>query len=131
MKQAWKTSWPTITIIVAFFAFGVTMWLQPNRYANTPSYGNLMQLVDLDVWGTVYLVAAMLLALYIMLFRVEWFAIVAHTLAFVLSSVWLVAFVVRYATDSGTTIVNVVSWSVLSLLVVMSSLCIDEVMELT
>jgi uncharacterized membrane protein YjfL (UPF0719 family) len=141
MKKAWKDSvltGPTATIVIAFFAFGVTMLLQPYRYQHTPSYANLIQLANLNWWGSAYLIAALLLAAYLVKYRQVtpdnevtlqdmWLPIVAHTFAGLLSSVWLLAFVIRYATDSGTTIVNVVSWSVFTMLITVSALRIDEV----
>jgi|SRR5882762_2289211 len=141
MKKAWKDSWilgPTAVIALAFLAFGVTMLLQPERYHNTPSYANLIKLVGLPWWGSLYVLASVLLWAYLVRYKRTtvtkrevklsdmWLPVVAHTVAGVLSTVWLLAFVIRYATDSGTTIVNVVSWSVFTLLLTVSALHVDE-----
>lgn len=118
-------SWPGATVSVVFFAFGLTMLVQPHRYKNTPSYANLIEVAGLKTWGVAYVAVAIMLGAYLAYVRKEWFAIAAHTLAFMLSAAWLGAFVIRYATDSGTTIVNVGSWTVFTLLVLISGLRID------
>jgi hypothetical protein len=118
-------SWPGLLVTVMFFAFGLTMLLQPGRYNNTPSYANLIQIAGLTTWGVAYLIASLMMASFFAYFRSEWFAVAAHSFAFMLSAVWLGAFVVRYATDDGTTIVNVCSWTAFTILILHSSLRIN------
>lgn len=118
-------SWPGVAVTVVFFAFGVTMLAQPHRYKNTPSYANLIKIAGLESWGIAYIVASVMLGAYLAYVRKEWFAIAAHTLMFMLSAVWLAAFVIRYKTDDGTTIVNVGSWTIFTLLILVSALRID------
>lgn len=113
--------WAGLVMAVAFLTIGATLIFQTDRYNNTPSYGILLDVLPAIAWGAMYLVAGGLLALYVWKWRSQPFSIVAHTAAATLSMVWLSAFVIRYITDPGTTIVNVVSWSVYTLLVLRSS----------
>jgi hypothetical protein len=113
-------------VLAIFTAIGLALWLQPERWARTPSYGILLELFNQQWWGTCYLFVAALMTGY--LIRPQWrsLAVTAHTAAVVLLSVWLVAFIARYFSDSGTTIVNVVSWGAYLYLVVRSAVTIDS-----
>lgn len=112
---------------VVFAVIGVTLLLQPQRYADTPSYGNLLAIARPQVWAIAYLSIAALKALCVWRYRHgRALVIVVHTLSIMLVLAWLTAFVVRYATDSGTTIVNVASWSVYLYLLLRSALRLDE-----
>jgi hypothetical protein len=117
---------PGAIVTLAFLEVGVGLWLQPTRWSATPSYGNLLRVAGTDVWGTAYLVAAGLLLTYLAGARGKWwFALIAHFASFALSLSWLVAFIIRWATDPHTTIANVASWSTYTLLIVASALLID------
>ena len=113
-------------LAVAFLAFGVTLWFQPGRYANTPSYANLLVILPQHAWSVIYLGTAALKVVSIWQYTRRALVIVCHTVAIMLLASWLGAFVVRYLTDDGTTIVNVVSWSVFLYLAVRSALMVDE-----
>jgi hypothetical protein len=76
------------------------------------------------VWGTLYLAAAVLMLSVVIRHRVKVLSIVAHGVALALTLWWLLAFVFRYATDDGTTIVNVMSWSTYAYLLARSALLI-------
>lgn len=117
-------------ILAAYIAIGLTLIIQPGRYANTPSYANLIDIFPQWVWGIIYLVVAGLL----LAARATPSVIVgtiAHTIAIALTASWLLAFVYRYATDKGTTVVNVASWGVfLSLLIISAVRLNDRPVEL-
>lgn len=121
---AWWVS--TVIVIISYAAIGVTLILQPERYDATPSYGLLLDMLDQKIWGIVYLLAAATLGLSLWRRRRRTLLIVAHTFAIALTTVWLGAFVIRYLTDSGTTIVNVASWGVYLALLVRSAVDIDD-----
>jgi len=104
---------------------GVALWLQPHRFDNTPAYANLLDLVSPSVWGSIYLVVAAVMAVSIWRWHVRPLAVTAHVLAFALCGFWLAAFVIRYLTNDGTTIVNVLSWSVYLTLLVRSATLLD------
>lgn len=108
-----------------FLAIGITLWVQPERYANTPSYANLLDILPQQVWGTMYVVIAVVKA------AAVWhpsrvLTVMAYTLGVALVVVWLAAFVVRYLTDAGTTIVNVCSWATYLYLIVRGAIWLDD-----
>lgn len=115
-----------VVLCVAFLAIGITLIVQPSRFANTPSYANLLIIFRQQTWGALYLAAAVLQIASIWNFTRRTLLVVTHTIVITLISVWLVAFIIRYATDDGTTIVNVVSWTVYFYLAVRSALLVDE-----
>jgi hypothetical protein len=118
-RRWWEGHGERLTLVVAMTAIGLTLILQPDRYANTPSYANLLDVFPAWVWGLLYvLVAAAVLGG----IRGRTHSVVIHTAAVALISAWDAAFVIRYLTDGGTTIVNVVSWSVFLTLVIRSAL---------
>jgi hypothetical protein len=108
--------WPGILIWVAYTFYGLGMLLQPARFSATPAYGNLTQILDIRIWGAMYLVVAVLFALYAALVISRWLAIIVHMSGIIVTLSWEVAFVIRWLTDPSTTAVNPVSWGVLLLL---------------
>lgn len=113
-------------MMLVFLAIGLTLIFQSDRYYNTPSYANLLDIASYNVWGAAYLLAAVANYLSIRLYANRRLLIAAHTVSIALASLWLLAFVIRWLTDGGTTIVNVASWSVFLYLVVRSALMIDS-----
>lgn len=107
---------------VVFTAIGLSLLLQPHRYGATSSYANLLALAPARVWAAAYLTVAALKAVYLLRYRARWLEIVTHTLSIMLVSAWLTAFVIRYITDTATTVVNVASWSVYLYLLLLSAL---------
>lgn len=119
LSQFWSEVF-TRAIAVLFGVLGMAMIFQSERFSRTPAYANLITLAPAEFWGSCYLVIAVLLAAW-RLKNWRWIGVVGHTLAFVLLGVWLIAFIIRYLTDSSTTIVNVVSWSMYLLALLRSS----------
>lgn len=115
-----------VVMAIVFYALGITLWFQPGRYSNTPSYANLLDIAPQYAWGLIYMAAATLKIIAIARYANRLLVVVTHTVGITLVSVWLAAFIVRYLTDAGTTIVNVCSWSVFLYLVVRSALMVDE-----
>jgi putative Mn2+ efflux pump MntP len=111
---------------LTYAAIGTTLIVQPDRFDATPSYGLLLDIFDQKIWGIVYLLAAAGLGLSLWKRRRRTLLTIAHTFAIALTLVWLGAFVVRYVTDSATTIVNVASWGVYLALLVRSAVDIDD-----
>jgi hypothetical protein len=126
--RLWFTEARTHMFFMAcsFLAFGFTLWLQPERYYNTPSYANLLQVASPTAWGSMYLFCAVLLFIVTFRRKVKVISIIAHGISLALMLWWLVAFIIRYATDDGTTIVNVISWSTYTYLLVRSALLIGD-----
>jgi hypothetical protein len=109
--------WPGILISIAYTLYGFGMLLQPTRFAATPAYGNLTQILDIRIWGAMYLVVAALFTVYAALVISRWLAIIVHIVGIIVTLAWLVAFVIRWLTDPSTTVVNVVSWAMLLALI--------------
>lgn len=109
-----------------FLAIGLTLWFQPERYDNTPSYANLLEIFPQHVWGAIYVAVAVLKAITAWRHPTRVLIVAAHTLGVALVVVWLAAFVIRYFTDDGTTIVNVCSWAAYLFLVIRSAARLDS-----
>lgn len=109
-----------------YIVFGADLWLQPSRWDHTPAYGNLLDIFNQRTWGTVYLIIATVMVLSMWRRHERVLAVLAHTLAIMLAAAWWVAFIVRWATDAGTTIVNVANWAVLLFLLIYSAVRLDR-----
>lgn len=113
--------WPGALICVAFLLYGLGMVLQPNRFTRTPAYGTLTAVLDIRWWGVIYLVSAVTFGVYTLLVTGRNFGIVTHILGLLVTSVWLAAFLIRWLTDWDTTVVNVGSWLVLTIIIARSA----------
>lgn len=109
-----------------FLAIGLTLWFQPERYANTPSYANLLDILPQHAWAAMYVVVSVVKAVAVWHYTRRVLTVMAYTLGVALVVVWLAAFVVRYLTDDGTTIVNVCSWATYLYLLVRSAIRLDD-----
>lgn len=114
------------TMAAVFTAIGLALLFQPGRFANTPSYANLLELLPQWGWAVIYLAVAALKVSAIWRYSIRSLVVAAHMGAIALEGVWWIAFVIRYLTDNGTTVVNVVSWSVFLYLSVRSALMLDQ-----
>jgi uncharacterized membrane protein len=115
-----------IVMTIVFFCLGITLWLQPSRFHNTPSYANLLALIPTEGWGSIYLTTAALCTSCIVSYPLRWLTTVTHTVGITLLGVWWLAFWIRWLTDGGTTIVNVLSWGVFLYLMVRSAMKLDD-----
>jgi hypothetical protein len=111
--------------IVIFLGFALDLGFRGSRYANTPSYANLLDIAGTNVWAITYAVVGLAcLAAY--RFRTNAIVVTAaHMLGMALSAGWLVAFIIRTSTDDGTTAANVFAWSVYFLLITRSAQLVD------
>jgi hypothetical protein len=118
----WNLPLSTIGLVVlcAWFAFG--MLVQSSRWYATPAYGNLLIIFRATTWGWIYLGIAIVLAMSLVLRQQRWLGMVAHTFAFVLLVMWEAAFIIRWITDSSTTVVNVGSWALFLALTLRSAM---------
>jgi hypothetical protein len=124
MLYRWPCSTIATTIILG--VIGLALIFQSNRWGRTPSYANLLAIFSADTWGCVYLAISVGMGLCLMMRHQRIFCVLAHTAAFVLLLGWEFGFIVRYLTDSATTIANVVSWATYIGIVVWSALLIDR-----
>lgn len=117
---------PATVIATAYLLFGLGLLLQPSRWDRTPAYGILLDIFGQQVWGIVYLAVAVALAVSTWLTNNHLAVIASHIAAIALTTVWLTAFIIRWATDSATTCVNPVNWVVLLAVLVYSVLLSDR-----
>lgn len=120
---------PVQSLVINFvlLALGLALIFQPQRWSRTPAYANLLLLLPANIWGVIHLVLGCALAVAVfVLHGNRTVTIVVHTLVIMLLAIWDVAFVVRYLTDSSTTVVNVVSWGTYVFLAVRSALLLDH-----
>jgi small-conductance mechanosensitive channel len=108
-----------VIMAVVFLCLGATLWLQSDRYHNTPSYANLLDLIPAWGWGLAYL-AAGALSIACLQATYQLLVVISVTYSTILVLVWWLAFWIRWATDGGTTIVNVLSWGVFLYLTIRS-----------
>jgi hypothetical protein len=118
--------WITFGAVIALWGYGLGLVFQSSRWYRTPAYANLLHITSADVWGYVYLGVGGLMALGLVLWGNRALNVAAHTLAFVLLAMWEVAFIVRYLTDSSTTVSNTISWAAYMFLLFSSALTIDR-----
>lgn len=111
---------------LSYLAFGITLCAQPSRYFNTPSYANLLQVAPAYVWGAMYLFCSFLMLMVVVRRKIKRISVIAHGISLALTLWWLIAFIIRYSTDDGTTIVNVISWTTYSYLLIRSMLLIGD-----
>lgn len=126
-RPPWSIYTPIITwtVIVGYTVLALGMTLQPSRFSRTPSYGNLVQLFPIQLWGAAYLVVAALLLAWRVTDRRS-LGVFAHTVALILTMWWWGAFVLRWSTDNSTTIVNPVTWGWALSFVLRSAVGLDE-----
>lgn len=117
---------PATVMAVAYLFFGLGLLLQPDRWDLTPAYKLLLDIFDQSVWGVIYLVVAAVLAGSVWLLGGRVAIIVSHMLAIALTTVWFIAFVIRWITDRATTCVNPTNWLVLLAILVFSVLLLGS-----
>lgn len=113
-------------VVAVLAVFGFALIFQSSRWYKTPAYGNLLHIMSAPTWGLVYLAVAALMASGLILWGHRRINVAVHTVAFALLLSWEVSFVIRYLTDSATTVVNVMSWGAYMFLVIGSGLAIDR-----
>lgn len=107
----------TVMITAFFFCLSAGLIFQPLRWSATPAYGNLLDIMPAFSWGIVTLVIGviLLIALIVTYPLARAVSIIGHTFAFIFILGWSLAFIVRWATDSHTTIMNVATFGILAL----------------
>lgn len=118
-------AWPGRVVVLTYLAIGLGLVFQPDRFSQTPSYANLLEILDAEIWGVLYMLSALLIAVYLLAVANRFYGIAAHTFAVMLTAIWLAAFVIRWFTDTSTTVVNIASWAVFLFLIIRSSTLID------
>jgi hypothetical protein len=121
----WSGKLTLAVMSAAYTVFGLSLIFQASRWAATPAYHVLLQIVTAPVWGWLFLASGAAMGVSAWQFRRRWPVIAALTFAFFLTTGWMLAFVVRYLTNPDTTPVTWVSWAVFDYLLLLVALSID------
>jgi hypothetical protein len=112
-------------IAVAYAIFALSLLLQPSRWAATPAYRNLLAIMPQYGWGAVFAALAVLLAAAVWWFGRQWLSVLALTAAFMVTTAWGGAFIVRWLTSANTTPETWVSWLVFDFLLLRAAALLD------
>jgi hypothetical protein len=111
----------------AFLIFGLSLAFQAHRWESTPAYHVLLQIFSAQVWGVMFVLSGTAMGLAAWKFeRWRWLVIAALTVAFTLTTGWMLAFVARYASSPNTTPETWVSWAVFDFLLVKVAISLDR-----
>jgi hypothetical protein len=113
----------------AFTIFGLSLLFQSSRWASTPAYHVLLQILSARTWGWLFLVSGVSMGVACWQFQRRWLLIACLTLAFALTNGWMLAFVIRYLTSPNTTPETWVSWGVFDYLLTRVALSVDFVIR--
>jgi hypothetical protein len=99
-ESSWHCSW----VGAVFTFFGYSLIWQTHRWLGTPAYVNILKILPGPAWGALYLVVGVALLVSVRLVRHNrWPMVFALIAAQVITAVWLINFVIRWATSSTTT----------------------------
>jgi hypothetical protein len=125
MRQITESRSHTVVLAVVFSTLALGLSLQARRFERTPAYANLLDLFPQPTWAVIYAVAAVLMIIGLRYHTSRVLLSVTHTVSIVLLGSWWLAFVIRWATDGGTTVVNVLSWGVFLYVAVRAAIMVD------
>jgi hypothetical protein len=118
-----------IMLSTVFIALALSLWFQTGRFERGAAYANLLQIFGPLVWACLYLVAGILTLASLKFRHSRTLITLTHTLNIVLVGSWWVGFVVRWFTDSATTVVNVLSWGVFLYVALQTAVEVDRESE--
>lgn len=110
----------------AFAIFGLSLIFQPHRWASTPAYHILLLIFAAQIWGGLFLASSAAMAAAAWQFGRRWAVIAALTLAFTLTTGWMLSFIVRYLSSPNTTPETWVSWAVFGFLLLKVAAGLDR-----
>lgn len=87
----------------AYLVLGLSLTCQPARWAATPAYHNLLELMRQQAWGGLFLGLAAVLACAAWRHGSRWLAVTGLTAGIAVTTFWCAAFIVRWATSASTT----------------------------
>jgi hypothetical protein len=115
-----------IVMSAAFSIFGLSLVFQSHRWHSTPAYHVLLLLLPAQAWGALFLLSGVTMGLSAWQFSRRWAVTGTLTLAFALTTGWMLAFIVRYLTSPNTTPETWVSWMVFDFLLLKVAVSIDR-----
>lgn len=111
---------------IAYLIFSLSLLLQGNRWHRTPAYRNLLIIMPAATWGVIFGGVAVLLLAAAYRPRPAALAFAAILLAFMLTTCWDIAFIVRWATSGSTTPETWVSWVLFDYVLLRAGMLIDK-----
>ena len=109
----------------AFLIFGLSLLLQPHRWASTPAYHVLLQVFPAQAWGGLFLASGAAMGVAASRIGNRWLVTAALTFALTLTTGWMLSFVARYLTSPDTTPETWVSWAIFDYLLLIVGFSID------
>ena len=82
------------------------------------AYANLLAIMPQRAWGTLFAVTAVMLGTAVRLYSWRWLSVTALSFGLAITTTWLAAFIIRWATSSSTTPETWVSWAVFEYLLI-------------
>ena len=133
MKWLTRMSLPVIAgklnlsvMSAVFVIFGLSLIFQAHRWGSTPAYHVLLLIFRAPVWGILFLLSGAGMGAAAWKYERRWAVIAALTVAFCLTTGWMLAFVARYLTSGSTTPETWVSWAVFDFLLLRVAVSIDH-----
>jgi hypothetical protein len=108
-------------IATGYALLGLSLCLEPSKWDRTPAYAVLLDILPQQAWGLILLAIAAILGTAMWIFPGQLMSRTAHYIAIMFTGGWMLAFLVRWATDPkhATTPMNAVMWAMaLGLLVI-------------
>lgn len=134
MKWLTRASYPMVAgklnlsvMSAAFTIFGLSLIFQAHRWGSTPAYHVLLLIFRAQAWGALFLLSGLAMGLAVWQFERRPVVVASLTLAFCLTTGWMLAFIVRYLTSPNTTPETWVSWAVFEFLLLKVSISIDRI----
>lgn len=115
-----------LVIGVVYLVYSASLLLQGLRWHRTPAYHNLLLIMPTGTWGVIFGASAVLLLISAYRTRPHWLAYASITLAFMLTTCWDIAFIVRWVTNSATTPETWTSWAVFSYVLLRAGVLLDR-----
>lgn len=111
---------------VTYAIYSLSLIFQGARWHRTPAYHNLLIIMPTGTWGAIFGGIALLLLVTAYRPRPAWLAYTAILLAFMLTTCWDIAFLVRWVTSSSTTPETWTSWAVFNYVLLRAGVLIDR-----
>lgn len=117
---------PNMFVIAAAFGiFSLSLLFQGKRWASTPAYHDILAIMPQSAWGGIFAGVTVLLAGAVRCPHWRWLAVTALTAAFMVTTCWALAFVVRWLTSPNTTPETWVSWMVFDYVLIRAAGLLD------
>ena len=115
-----------LVIGVTYAIYSLSLFFPGARWHRTPAYRNLLLIMPTGTWGVIFGGTAVLLLVSAYRRHPAWLAYAAILLAFMLTTCWDIAFIVRWITSGSTTPETWTSWAVFNYVLLRAGILIDR-----